>query len=442
LPAEQFNIPPTLISRFDLIFPIRDELDKKRDAELAEHILVSHYTSGMRLQSDFDKEEIEKAEERVKPDIEPELLRKYIAYARSHVRPVLTPEAIERIKNFYLDLWEKTGRWDDVVVDDWFKTKLKNGTELGLAFTHEEALTNIMKNFVSSYKDLPIYAYQFQTKFRNELRAKSGIMRGREFLMKDLYDFSLDEKDHKEFYELMKGVYMNIFTRVGIGDKTYLTMSSGGSFSKYSSEFQTITDAGEDTILYDEEKKVAVNKDHYSKEIFKDFGLNEKDFNLKEAKSVEVGDIYTLGEKYSKALGLTYKSKEGEDMNVYMGSYGIGISRLMGAIVEVWSDDHGLVWPEEITPFMFHLTPLGDDDKEVNVQAKELYDDLQKNGVSILYDDRKGIRPGERFADSDLLGMPYRIVVSKKTLAEGKLEVKERRTGEVKMIDKEELFKL
>ncbi|MBD3248257.1 hypothetical protein GF382_03120 [Candidatus Falkowbacteria bacterium] len=153
------------------------------------------------------------------------------------------------------DAWEKSGRWNDEVVDDWFKTSLKNGTELGLAFTHEEPLTVIMKDFISSYKDLPRYAYQFQTKFRNELRAKSGLMRGREFLMKDLYDFSLDKQQHEEFYEKMKGVYMEIFKRIGIGDKTYLTMSNGGSFSKYSFEFQTISEAGEDTIMYDEEKR-------------------------------------------------------------------------------------------------------------------------------------------------------------------------------------------
>jgi len=339
------------------------------------------------------------------------------------------------------EIWEKTGRWNDSVVDDWFKTKLKNGTELGLAFTHEEALTNIMTNFVSSYKDLPIYAYQFQTKFRNELRAKSGIMRGREFLMKDLYDFSLSKEDHEKFYESMKQVYMNIFTRVGIGDQTYLTMSSGGTFSKYSFEFQTITSAGEDVILYDEKKKVAVNKDDYSEEIFKDFGLDEKELDLKEAKSVEVGDIYTLGEKYSKTLGLTYKDKDGSDVNVYMGSYGIGVSRLMGTIVEVWSDDNGLVWPESIAPFKVHLIGLGEKDEEVDVYTKELYTDLQKSGVSVLCDDRYDVRAGAKFADSDLLGMPFRVVVSKKTLAEGKLELKNRKTGEVSMVDKEELLK-
>jgi len=339
------------------------------------------------------------------------------------------------------DIWEKTGRWDDSVVDDWFKTKLKNGTELGLAFTHEEALTSIMKNFVSSYKDLPIYAYQFQTKFRNELRAKSGIMRGREFLMKDLYDFSLNKKEHEKFYELMKEVYAKIFERLGIGDKTYLTMSSGGTFSKYSFEFQTITEAGEDTILYDESKKIAINKEDYSDDIFADFGLNRDELDLKEAKSVEVGDIYTLGDKFSKALGLTYKDEKGEETNVFMGSYGIGVPRVMGAIVEVYGDENGIIWPEEVAPFKVHLIEIGADKDTVHKATGELYDSLQENSIEVLYDDRD-MKPGQKFADSDLIGIPYRVVVSEKTLKEGKFELKKRANGETSMVSKEEILEL
>ncbi len=339
------------------------------------------------------------------------------------------------------DIWEKTGRWDDKVVDDWFKTKLKNGTELGLAFTHEEALTNIMTNFVSSYKDLPIYAYQFQAKFRNELRAKSGIMRGREFLMKDLYDFSLSKEDHEKFYELMKGVYLKIFERLGIGEQTYLTLSSGGTFSKYSFEFQTITDAGEDTILYDEDKKIAINKEDYSEDIISDFGLNKDELNLKEASSVEVGDIYTLGDRFSKALGLTYKDENGEEKNVFMGSYGIGVPRLMGTIVEVWSDDHGIIWPEEVAPFKVHLIEIGADKSDVRKASEELYNSLQESNVEVLYDDRD-LKPGQKFADSDLIGIPYRVVVSEKTLKEGKFELKKRLSGETSMVSKEEILTL
>ncbi len=337
------------------------------------------------------------------------------------------------------DVWETTGRWDDTVVDDWFKTTLKSGSELGLAFTHEEALTNIMRTYVSSYKDLPIYAYQFQTKFRNEMRAKSGIMRGKEFLMKDLYDFSINKAEHDKFYERMKDVYMNIFTRVGLGDRTYLTMSSGGSFSKYSFEFQTVTDAGEDVIIYDPEKRVSINKDDYSDEIFADFGLRKEDFNFKEAKSVEVGDIYTLGEKYSKALGLTYKDKEGVECSVYMGSYGIGVPRLMGTIVEVFSDTKGIVWPESVAPFRVHLVEIMSDNADVHAEAAELYRELTEAGVEVLWDDRDA-RAGEKFADSDLIGIPLRVVVSEKTLAAGKFECVNRATGKTEHKSTSELI--
>lgn len=334
------------------------------------------------------------------------------------------------------DVWTKSGRWDEEKVDDWFKTELKNGTKLGLAFTHEEPLTNIMKSFISSYKDLPIYTYQFQTKFRNELRAKSGIMRGREFIMKDLYDFSLNKEEHDKFYDRMKEVYMNIFNRVGIGAKTYLTMSSGGSFSKYSFEFQTISEAGEDTLMYDEEKKVAINKEDYSEEIFDDFNLNKNDFNFKEAKSIEVGDIYTLGEKYSKALGLTYKDKDGTEKNVYMGSYGIGVPRLMGTIVEIFNDERGIIWPEEVAPFKVHLISLNK-----NEEAEKIYADLQKAGIEVLFDNREKSSFGEKMADADLIGCPYRVLVSGKTLEQDSVELKKRNSEEVEIIKIAELEK-
>ncbi len=334
------------------------------------------------------------------------------------------------------NIWEKTDRWDEKKVDDWFRTTLKNGTELGLAFTHEEPLTNIMKNYISSYKDLPVYAYQFQTKFRNELRAKSGIMRGKEFIMKDLYDFSLNKEEHDKFYEKMKEVYMKIFNRIGIGDKTYLTMSSGGSFSKYSFEFQTLSDAGEDVILYDEKKKIAINKDDYSEEIFTDFNLKKEELNFKEAKSIEVGDIYTLGEKYSKALGLTYKDKNGEEKIVYMGSYGIGIPRLMGTVVEIFNDEKGIIWPESVAPFKAHLLSLNQNEK-----AEELYKNLGQAGIEVLYDDRE-ISAGEKFADADLIGCPLRLVISKKTLKEDSIELKKRGSDDVEIIKIKDLINI
>ncbi|OHA47310.1 MAG: prolyl-tRNA synthetase [Candidatus Taylorbacteria bacterium RIFOXYD2_FULL_36_9] len=334
------------------------------------------------------------------------------------------------------ETWEKTNRWDDKIVDNWFKTKLKNETELGLAFTHEEALTRLMKDHIRSYKDLPSYPYQIQTKFRNEARAKSGIIRCREFLMKDMYSFSRNEKEHLEFYEKAKEAYKNIFKRVGLGDKTYLTFASGGSFSKYSHEFQTITDSGEDIIYLDEKKGLAVNKEVLTGTVLKDLDLEEK--KLKEVKAVEVGNIFTLGTKFSEPFGLTYLDEKGEKNLVFMGSYGIGPGRVMGTVAEALSDNKGLVWPSEIAPFYVHLIEIGDK-KEVRKMAEDLYKNLQKNKIEVLFDDRD-LRPGEKFADSDLLGIPLRIIVSEKTLASGEYEIKERASEKVSMIKEKDLL--
>lgn len=328
------------------------------------------------------------------------------------------------------DNWEKTNRWNDEVVDNWFKTKLKNETELGLAFTHEEALTNLMKNHVNSYKDLPFSAYQIQTKFRNEARAKSGIMRCREFLMKDMYSFSRNDQEHQAFYEKAKQAYINVFNRAGLGEKTHLTFASGGSFSKYSHEFQTESEAGEDLIYYSAKNNIAINKEVLTDEVLKDLQLEQKD--LQEFKAVEVGNIFTLGVKFSEPLGLTYVTESGERKPVFMGSYGIGPGRLMGTVVESLSDDKGIVWPVSIAPFKVHLVEIGEKD-EVKKASQDLYQSLQAEGVEVLYDDRE-LRPGEKFADSDLLGIPLRVIVSEKTLISGEYEIKERASGKVHMV--------
>lgn len=336
------------------------------------------------------------------------------------------------------EAWKKSGRWDDSVVDVWFKTLLKSGSEIGLANTHEEALTNVMREQIASYKDLPRYAYQFQTKFRNELRAKSGIMRSREFIMKDLYSFSIDEAQHQEFYDRAAQAYKNVFKRVGIGDKTYFTYASGGSFSKYSHEFQTECDAGEDLIYIDDAKGVAVNKEVYDDpEVFSTNGIDKN--TLREAKAIEVGNIFTLGTKYSDVLGLSYKDEEGNPQSVFMGSYGIGPGRVMGTIVELLSDEKGMVWPESVAPFKFHLVSLAGNDPEVESYADTLYKELSDKGASVLYDDRD-LRAGEKFADSDLIGIPWRIVVGKKTLESGQIELVERKTGDVRLISRQELL--
>ena len=327
-------------------------------------------------------------------------------------------------------VWEKTSRWSDKEVDIWFKTSLKNNTELGLGFTHEEPLTNLMRDHIRSFRDLPIYPYQIQTKFRNETRAKSGIMRGREFLMKDLYSFSKDVAEHEAFYEKVKSAYKNIFARVGLGDKTYLTYASGGSFSKYSHEFQTITSAGEDTIHVCEKCHVAVNDEIFA-EMKKCPQCNATDLRIE--KAVEVGNIFSLGTRFSDALELTYLDQAGNKQAVVMGSYGIGPTRLLGTIVETLSDENGIVWPEEVAPFDIHLVSLDNGKVPVKETAERFYADLTANGASVLLDDRDA-RAGEKFTDSDLLGIPLRIVVSEKTMNEGVVELKNRKTGEVRKV--------
>ncbi len=333
------------------------------------------------------------------------------------------------------EIWKKTDRWSDEVVDNWFKTSLKNGTELGLSFTHEEPLAKLMKNHISSYKDLPIYVYQIQTKFRNEARAKSGLMRGREFLMKDLYSFSKNKEEHEKFYEKMKGVYMKVFNRLGMGDMTYITISSGGSFSKYSYEFQTLSDSGEDIIyIIDEEKKIAINKDDFNDGVIKDFGLKLNKDKLIGKKSIEVGDIYTLGSKYSEALNLTYKSKEGKDEFVFMGSYGMSPARLMGAIVELNNDDKGIIWPESVSPFDVHLISLGK-----NKEAELVYKKLKENNITVLFDDRD-LNAGKKFADADLIGINKRLIISNKSLSAGGYELSNRFDKKSEIINQEELI--
>lgn len=323
--------------------------------------------------------------------------------------------------------WQKTGRWSEENVDSWFKTKLKNGAELGLGFTHEEPLTALMTEQISSYKDLPVYAYQFQTKFRNEERAKSGLMRTREFVMKDLYSFAKDEAEHQKFYEQASDAYVRIFERVGLGNATYKTFASGGSFSTYSHEFQTVCDAGEDTIYIDDEKKIALNKEVYEdEEVYKTTGVVKG--NLREAKAVEVGNIFTLGTRFSDALGLSYTTEEGKKAPVFMGCYGIGPARLMATVAELMSDDKGLVWPESIAPFRVHLIEIASENDEVKQEAAELYRELGQAGIEVLWDDRDA-RAGEKFADSELMGIPLRIVVSEKTLAAGKFECVHRASG-------------
>lgn len=331
------------------------------------------------------------------------------------------------------ELWKKTDRWEQ---DVWFKTSLTVGGELGLGWTQEEAITRIATEHIRSYRDLPFSVYQIQTKFRNEERAKSGIMRGREFLMKDLYSFHADEKDLNEFYEQATEAYRKVFKQVGIGEKTFITLASGGAFSKYSHEFQTLCDAGEDEIYVSRKKNIAVNKDVLTDEVLADLKLDRGE--LKKAPAAEVGNIFKLGTRFSDALGLTYLDRKGKSHPVVMGCYGIGPSRIIGVVAEVLADKKGLVWPESVSPFSTHLVSLGKND-EVSEAADALYEDLEKKGSDILYDDRD-LRAGEKFADSDLIGIPKRIVVGKEFIQSGLFEVIDRATGKVERVPRAKLL--
>jgi prolyl-tRNA synthetase len=330
-------------------------------------------------------------------------------------------------------VWEKTNRWSDEVVDNWFKTKLKNGTELGLSFTNEEAFSSLMKNFVSSYKDLPAYPYDFKTIFRNEVRAKSGVMRGREFYWKALYSFSRSEQEHDAFYDVVKKSYISIYNRVGLGEKTYLTFAAGGTFSKYSHEFQTVSSSGEDTIYIDRERGVAINEEVLTDEVLSDLDISRD--SLVEEKAIEVGNIFSLGFKFSEPFDLVYTNEDGQNIPVYMGSYGIGITRLMGTIVEVLSDDKGIVWPESVAPFQVHIISLGKND-----EAEDMYKKLTAHGVEVLFDDRDATA-GAKLADADLIGIPHRVVVSVKSLEAGGFEYKKRNEEHSEIIDLENLLK-
>jgi len=333
------------------------------------------------------------------------------------------------------ELWETTDRWNDANVDVWFKSAFKNGTEVGFGWSHEEPITDMMKHFIGSYRDLPAYAYQFQTKLRNELRAKSGIMRGREFVMKDMYSYTKDAVSHKEIYDATITAYLKIFERAGLGELTFLTFASGGAFTEFSHEFQTLSPVGEDTVYLHREKKVAINKEVLTDEVLEKLDIKREE--LEEVSAVEVGNIFDFGGAKSEQLGLFYVDEAGKKIPVHLGSYGIGITRLMGVIVETFADDKGMVWPEEVAPFKFHLLNLLPNDEATVAYADALYTAL---GDTVLYDDRDA-RAGEKFGDSDLIGIPWRITIGKDTVASDQIELTHRATGTVEKLTREELMK-
>ncbi len=335
------------------------------------------------------------------------------------------------------ELWESTDRWCDENVDVWFKSELKAGGEVGFGWSHEEPIGDMMKSYITSYKDLPIYVYQFQTKLRNELRAKSGVMRGREFVMKDMYSFNQDEEDHTSFYNATIEAYLRVYKKLGLADDTFVTFASGGAFTQFSHEFQTICEAGEDEIYINRAKNIAINAEVLNEETLTKLGISESD--LTKVTTAEVGNIFNFGRQKATDLGLTYKNENGEDVAVWMGSYGIGVTRLVGVVAEKFSDEKGLVWPVNIAPYQVHLVALNIEDGSIRDYADGVYAALKERGIEVLFDDREA-RAGEKFADSDLMGLPYRVIVSKKTREEGLFEVVTRATGEVRKLTEEELY--
>ena len=322
------------------------------------------------------------------------------------------------------DIWEITDRWNDETVDIWFKSKLKNGTDIGFGWSHEEPITDMMKNFITSYKDLPLYTYQFQTKFRNELRSKSGIMRGREFVMKDLYSYSKNEEEHTVFYNKMIEAYVRFYDRVGLGKDTFVTVASGGVFTKnISHEFQTICDAGEDIVFIDREKKNAINKEAALESL-----PNLDTFDT--VKTAEVGNIFSFGGDKSEQMGLLFMDADGKNKPVILGSYGIGITRVMGVIVEKYSDEKGLIWPKNISPYQIEIVSLlKERNDKVHQESEKIYN-LLKDKYEILLDDRN-LGAGPKMVDADLYGIPLQIIIGDKSLAKENVEIKNRQTGEI-----------
>jgi prolyl-tRNA synthetase len=331
-------------------------------------------------------------------------------------------------------LWQETGRWSEGIGKS-VMYKCQGDGKIGLGPTHEEMLTDIIRNYVQSFEDLPVYIYQIQTKFRKEARARSGLLRGREFVMKDLYSFHSSESDFKEYYEKVKKTYLKIFKRCEL--ETIITEASGAGFTKeHTHEFQVLAQEGEDKIVH-------CPKLHFSqnKEISK-FKRGDKcplcKETLKESKSIEVGNIFPLGTKYSEAMKAFFTDKDMKRKPIIMGCYGIGISRVMGAVVEIHHDQKGIIWPSQVSPFEIHLIPLGSSEKRISRKIRQtgekLYNHLKNSGIELLYDDREDKSSGEKFADADLIGIPIRIVVSERTLEKNSVELKKRSQAEMSLV--------
>jgi len=314
------------------------------------------------------------------------------------------------------EYWIKTKRWETMT--DLYKLK-EGKKKFALGPTHEEIIVPLAKKFIKSFRDLPVYLFQIQTKFRKELRPKGGLLRTKEFIMKDLYSFHQTKEDLNSYYEKVKEVYFKIFERCGIKEKTFFTLASGGTFSETSHEFQTVCESGEDTIFICKKCHLGINEE--IKALQKNCPKCGRD-DFKKEKTIEVGNIFKLFTKFSEAFDFYFLNKKGKKEYVLMGCYGIGLGRLMAAIVEVNHDERGIIWPREVAPFLIHLIPIG---KVKNVSDK-VYRELNKD-FEILYDEREKVSVGEKFSDADLIGNPLRLIISENSLTKGLAELKLRK---------------
>jgi prolyl-tRNA synthetase len=326
------------------------------------------------------------------------------------------------------EIWNETGRWDkaDKIL---YKLKDSRDKEYALSFTHEEIVMDLLRKNIRSYEDLPVYIYHFSTKFRNEARARSGILRGREFMMKDLYSAHTCEADLMDYYEKVKGAYSRVFERLGFNFK--IVEASGGVFTdKFTHEFQVLNANGEDTIFYCDKCDFSQNKEIFEGKEGDTCLRCKKGKIIKAEKTVEVGNIFPLGTWYAKKMGVYFVDKDGKRKPVWFGSYGIGPTRVMGTWVEVSHDDKGIIWNKIMSPFDAHLIELP------GGNGKEIYGRLRDAGVDVLWDDRD-VSAGEKFADADLIGIPVRLLVSEKT--GDKIEWRERKSGETHLLSFEEV---
>ena len=410
--------------RYSQLFGKTKKLAKEFDSVNATLLLKAGYinmtTAGVYSYLPLGLRVLKKVENIVRKGMDP--------VAQEILMPSLSPK----------DLWIKTGRLEtfDCLFKAMGANKLsheKNNTEYLLNATHEEVVTPLAQEYILSYKQLPLAVYQIQTKFRNEPRAKSGLLRGREFRMKDAYSFHTSEEDLMVYYEKMKEVYMNIYKNLGIGEDTVMIKASGGDFTKNAShEFQTKCESGEDLVYQDKETGECFNKEIIS---------NPDDSKYTTFKGSEVGNIFPLGTRYSDNFDFNYVDSTGQKQKVIMGCYGIGISRIIGVIVEKFHDEKGIIWPKEIAPFQVHLVGLNLDVAEVKEKAEQLYKDLLDKGVEVLFDDRLETSTGEKFGDADLIGIPRRIVISKRTVSNNQFELKARDTTEPELKSYEDILK-